>query len=273
MRHLIPTLLLSLLFTATAAGQQYPKSGFPLEDQNLYFTIKGGIQKGSTGPQITNIIPSIISDDFDPTTYETTELQEVGLVIGPSLYYRFNMWLSMELDLLFANNKGGYQYNDEKSLNNNALYYDLTLNYWYLNIVAGPKIYPFGFGDRTTGEWPHGFYLRPGIYGSFNVFNHGQKKLTYLHTPESLYGPSEYIEEELRTLVIGQNNWGVMGAVGFEWTPNELFGLILEAGYYHGFNDVITIKPQPYGFRSKIENHIRPFQLTVGLAIALSENP
>jgi len=264
MRHSIPTLLFYLFFTTAAVGQA---DRHPLEEGILHLTFKGGIQKGSTGPQITNIIPSIISDDFDPATYETTELQNVGLVFGPSLYYRFNGWLAMEVDFLLANNKGGYKYKDIKELN-----YDLTLNYCYFNIVAGPKIYPVGFADQASGTFFHGFFLRGGMYGSFNVFNGGQKNLTYSHTPESLYGLPEEIEEELRTLVIGQNNWGMMGAAGFEWSPNQGWGLIFEAGYFHGFDDVITIKPQSYGFRSKIENRVSPVQLTIGLAFRLSNS-
>ena len=267
MRHLTLTLLLSILFTAAAVGQRGRNDKFPLEEGALHLTIKGGVQKGRTGPQITNIKPSIISDDFDPATYETTELQNVGYVFGASFYYRFNGWLSMEVDFLLANNKGGYKYSDIKELN-----YDLTLNYRYFNMVAGPKIYPFGFADRITGTGLHGIFFRPGIYGSFNVFNKEQKNLTYSHTPESLYGPSEYIEEELRKLVIGQNNWGWMAAAGYEWRPSEAFGVTFEAGYFHGFNDVITIKPQSHGFRSKIANHVRSFQFTVGLAFPLSNS-
>ncbi|MBL7808069.1 MAG: hypothetical protein JNN28_09655 [Saprospiraceae bacterium] len=272
MRHLILTLILLQAIADVAVGQQR-QGNFPLENRTLYLTIKGGIQRGYSGPQINNIKPSIISDDFDENTYKTTEMKNVGGVVGLSFYYGFITWLSIEVDFLLANNKAGYKYNDIKDLQ-----YELTLDYRYANIVLGPKIYPFGFGDRIGGEWPNGIFVRPGIYGSLNAFNPGQKNLTYSHVPESLYGPSGYIEEELRKLVKGQDNWGWMAAIGFEWMPiksnrnrDSSFGLIFEASYFHGFEDVVKIKPQAYGFRSDISNYIRPLQFTVGLAIALSQ--
>lgn len=232
----------------------------------------GGIAVGANGSggffkfknsQISGLSRTIIPNVFVENTYDVKESHHYGFVGGLFFSRRFSApyWLGLQADVLFSKHIGGYDYSDIKGLT-----YEMRFNYWYANIVPSLKFYPCLIASYGDVHWWTGFYLRLGLLAGVNL---SSRDITYIHSPQDIYGTPIYVEKELRAVLNGKGNFGFIGGLGWE-KELDWGGLFIDARYCHGTADVLEVSANTYGFDGGIINNIRNLQLTVGVAKNLS---
>jgi hypothetical protein len=225
-----------------------------------------GLQLGANYSHwnITDLPQTIIPPEFSPSTYSTTEHQPYGFTGNLFLYRRIQNfpWFAFQGDLGISKQEGGYDYEDV-----NNLKYTMIFKYYYGYLGLGGKIYPLAKKNRNDERWYTGIYVRGGVQFGANL---NRENILYTHEPEEVYGPSEYVERELRNVLKGTGYIGWAAGLGlFEIELGDSgWGLGLEGRYFESFGDVIDTRTNGYGFTNQ-DNRLRTFQATVNLAIPL----
>ena len=145
---------------------------------------------------------------------------------------------------MFSNFSGGYHY-DEKDFSN--LEYDLLFDFDYLT---------FSFGVK--GQF-NGFFVKAGIGVSMNL---SPDRIEYTHSPTEIYGPSEYVEEELRHFIRGQHFLSYNLGIGYETSISEGMAWGVELRYMRNLDDLINVGANPYEWSSLPANEITNWELT-----------
>jgi len=214
-----------------------------------------GINKGSN---ISGLPRTIISPIFEDSTYSTTEISQVGFTGGLFGNWRFDGadMLAFQLDVLFSQQTGGYEYYD-----NEGLSYKMEFKYRYLYFMPSVKliIMPNNSGSP---------FARAGLYFGVNLT---PENIFYCHDgQEDIYGPCEYVELELQTILEGKGDSGFFISLGYEQVFNKRWSIILEISGHRGWTDVLTPKPSANRFTDN-DNFIRWVQGSLGVAFSFGK--
>lgn len=213
-----------------------------------------GIFKGSN---ISGLPETVISTVFEDSTYRTQEIKRTGFTGG-----LFGNWrldgadlLVLQLDALFSQHTGGYKYHD-----NEGLSYQMEFKYRYLYLMPSVKVV---FNPKSK-NW---FFGRAGIYFGIPL---APENIAYSHDQEDLYGPYEYIQAELQTVLKGKGDAGFSLGIGYEHVFGERWSIIGEVSWHQGWKDVLEAKPNPYRFLNNA-NFIRWGRASLGVAFSLAK--
>ena len=101
-----------------------------------------------------------------------------------------------------------------------------------------------------------GLYLGTGPRLGFNLTPGG---LYYTSNGEELYGPDIRIQQQMRDVLKGRDNFSFGVGMGYDFAN----GVSVGARYYHGISDVLTTEVNNFNF---IENRNtgRIFQVSLG---------
>ena len=171
------------------------------------------------------------------------KIGDLGIPPGFFLYNRFrNSRFAVQPQISFTARGGDFTYSDIEDLE-----YSMEFNYQYVDISVLMKVYPAA-----------GFHFAAGPEIGFQV---APTNITYTSNMPEL-GPDLQIQQSLREVLKGKNDFGVLLGVGYDFE----FGLMLELQYRFGITDVIETQANGFNF---IENTNRSssVQFTIGYAL------
>ena len=229
-------LILQLLFLSVLT------STFAQPNRNIDDTkyLQFGLKVGAVNTSVSDLSKVLVSESYY-TGYTFKNSPQWGLTGGIYINNKFPGSISaIYAELSYSPLNNVLHYSDI-----NDFRYDFKLEYQYISIELWYKAYVlnglyFGTGPRL------GFNLTPGgIY--------------YNSNGEDLYGPDIRIQQQMRDVLKGRNNFSFVIGAGYEFS----FGISLDVRYYQGLNDVVTTEVNNFNF---IENRniSRVFQFTLG---------
>jgi hypothetical protein len=201
---------------------------------------------------ISNIPQAIIPDIYSENTYKTTNIKKFGFTGGVNAEFRPRDYFAVGSGVSFSKRAGGYQYEDIEGLE-----YDMNFNYWYTGL------------DIYTKLIFKGAYAKLGFQTSLNIQS---ENIRYQHSPETLYGSSLAVQQELRQVLKGKPDMGFVGGLGYEYEFQETKnGMFIDVSYYYGLGDIIQTNANGYGFIDT-DNRVQSAQVTLGFLFTLNES-
>lgn len=231
-------ILLALTFPILLSAQ--------LNENGVYLGGRIGLHHS---PNIPNLPASIIPSTFSKETYIAKENgNNTTMSGGMTFCWQLQdeaKFLGLQFDLLLSKHKGGYHYSEPQ---HSTLEYDMTFNYLYTTFAPSLKLNL------------KGFFFRPGLAFGWNLT---PENISYNHTPEEIFGESEYVEQELKLFLKGKDFLSPSVGCGYEWTPGDgNLGLGFELKWYKSFGDVLGTTANPYNFPTLVENKVNAIELT-----------
>jgi len=210
-----------------------------MDDGEFYYGFKAGVISSNIKDISTTIIPSF----FPEETYKTSLSNRLGFAGGFFIHHRFNRSkLAIQPELSYSQGGGNFTYSD-----NEELEYTIAFKYSYFDITPILKI-----------NLLHGFHFDVGPRISFSL---EENNLTYVSNKPEL-GPDLQIQQSLREVLKGKNNFSVLVGVGYDLP----MGLMLNFEYHLGFSDIIETQANGFYF---IENKNSSSSYQVSLAYAI----
>lgn len=201
-----------------------------------------GIKAGAIYTEVSDLSNVLVSESYY-TGYTFKNEAQWGFTGGIFINYKFTNSISaIYSELSYAPLKHVLHYTDI-----NDFEYDLRLEYQYISLELWYKAYVFkglniGIGPRL------GFNLTPGgIY--------------YTSNGEEIYGPDIRIQQQMRDVLKGRNNFSLAISMGYEFVN----GITLDIRYYQGLSDVMVTEVNNFNFIEN-QNTSRVFQFTLGYA-------
>ena len=269
--------LLLVFLGCTASGQNFWGGAKAINDDNYWYL---GVRGGASLSQIKGIHETLISDTFNPSTYETHERgiwQDLGnpyswgKSIGVFLWVK-NMDISdlfaFQFEAQFAEQRSTFNYSDEDNLT-----YGLDLSLQSIDIMALGKVYPF-MHTQWSGALK-GFFAEIGasraIGRNFGEVLQFSSDVPDLEDPQNNF-LNAYIEDNLNEVLKTNNNFFVIGGIGYEISFTDRYGkigLVFSLDYFHGFSDAIETLDNGYNFGNP-KNLNRGVKATLGVALGLN---
>lgn len=231
-----------LVISSSLTTQAQIMNGDHFVDGEWYF----GFKAGASYNKIEQLKPTIIADFYPEDSYQIANPSGLGYFGGIFLFNRFeDSNLAIQPEITYAYQENDFGYSDGN------LEYNILFKYHYINILPMLKVYPFG-----------GMHIGIGPQLGFNI---EKNNIDYeSNMPE--IGPDLQIRENLRQVLVGENDFSVVMSLGYEFKS----GLSLEARYKVGFTDVIETQANGYNFTDQ-DNKSHGFQLTLGYAIPFNQ--
>jgi len=201
-----------------------------------------GIKVGVVNTKVSDLANVLVSESYY-TGYTFKNTSAWGFTGGIFLNYKFTNSISaIYSELAYSPLASNLHYSDI-----NDLQYDFKLEYHYISLELWYKAYVF-----------KGLYIGTGPRLAFNLTPNG---IYYTSNGEELYGPDIRIQQQMRDVLKGSNNFSLGISIGYEFEN----GISLDVRYYHGLSDVMTTEVNNFNF---IENRNigRVFQFTLGYA-------
>lgn len=210
-----------------------------VDDAKFFYGFKaGGITSG-----IENVSSTIIRPVFPIETYNTKAINRNGITAGFNIYYRFKeSRLAIQPEVAYSMGGGDFNYIDVNDLD-----YTIQFKYQYLNISILTKMYLAG-----------GLHVSLGPTLGLNLTN---TSLQYRSNMPDL-GPDLQIQQSLREVLKGKNNFMLTGGIGFD----AGMGLGIEARYNLGLVDVLETQANGFFFIEN-DNRSSSIQVTVSYLI------
>ncbi len=215
-----------------------------LEDGEWYYGFKAGAISSKINDVSTTIIPSF----FPQESYDVFTEPRLGFTGSFYVHHRFNRSrLAIQPELSYTQGGGMFRYSDVESLE-----YTIGFKYSYFNIAPILKLY-----------LAHGLHFNVAPRLSFGL---QESNLTYVSNQPEL-GPDLQIQQSLREVLKGKNNFNVLIGLGYDMP----FGLSLGFEYHIGFSDVIETQANGFYFIEN-KNATAAYQVTLGYAIPFYNN-
>lgn len=203
-----------------------------------------GIKAGANYSGISHTGSMIVSESYY-SGYSLNEKDRLGSTAGIFVNYKFNgTIMAIQPELSYVRSGGMLNYSDI-----NDLKYNIKFNYENIRIGFLVKAYPFG-----------GFNIMAGPCLGYNF---SPTNIYYKSNSESIYGPDLNTQQQLRNVLKGRPDFGIIAGIGYEFS----FGLSIEACYTFGVSDVIETQINGYRFIEN-SNKTHSVQLTLGWAIS-----
>ncbi|NNF33688.1 MAG: PorT family protein [Saprospiraceae bacterium] len=187
-----------------------------------------GFKAGAVTSGISDISTTIIRPVFPVDTYSTSLKNRTGITAGFIVYHRFKeSKLAIQPEISYAMGGGDFSYSDV-----NELDYTMQFKYQFLNLSIMSKLYLAG-----------GLYAELGPTLGLNLTG---TSLQYNSNMPEL-GPDLQIQQSLREVLKGKNNFMLSGGIGYE---SEM-GLGISARYNLGVVDILETQANGFFF---IEN-------------------
>jgi len=202
-----------------------------------------GFKAGAVYTNISDLSKVLVSESYY-TDYTFENFNELGFTGGIYLNYKFEQSISaIYSELSYSRLGNKLHYSDITDFS-----YDFIIKYNFLNLDLWYKAYIY-----------KGLHLGAGIRIGFNLTPGG---LYYTSNGEDLYGPDIRIQQQMRDVLKGRNNFCLGVSAGYEFT----FGLSIDARFYYGISDVMVTEVNNFSF---IENNntSQIIQITLGYAI------
>ena len=202
-----------------------------------------GFKAGAVYTSISNLSKVLVSESYY-TDYTFENSNEWGFTGGVYLNFKFEKSISaLYSEFSYSRLGNKLHYSDINDLN-----YDFIINYDYINLELWYKAYflkgmYLGVGPRM------GFNLTPGA-------------LYYTSNREDLFGPDIRIQQQMRDVLKGRNNFCLCMSAGYEFT----FGISIDARFYYGMSDVMKTEVNNFNF---IENDNTSHIVQITLRYAL----
>ena len=230
------TLILAMSVCACITAQQRSSS----DDLSIF---QFGFKAGSVYTSISDLSKVLVSESYY-TDYTFENFNEWGFTGGLFLRYKFDQSISaIYSEISYSRLGNRLHYSDI-----NDFEYDFIIKYNYVNLDFWYRVYIFnglhlGVGPRL------GFNITPGA-------------LFYTSNGEDLYGPDIRIQQQMRDVLKGRNNFCIGMSTGYDFN----FGLSIDARFYYGLSDVMETEVNNFNFIEN-SNSSLTFQVTVGYAI------
>lgn len=224
--------LIFLLVVTMSAEAQY--------SSNIMF----GAKVGANYSGISNTGAMLVSESYY-SGYSLKEKDRFAGTAGIFVNYKFDgTIMAIQPELCYSRSSGALNYSDINNLN-----YNVDFNYDNIRLSFLAKAYPFA-----------GFNIMVGPSLGYNLTPSG---IFYTSNGESIYGPDLNTQQQLRNVLKGRPDFGIIAGIGYEF----YFGLSVEASYTFGMSDVIETQINGYRFIEN-SNKAHSVQLTVGWAIS-----
>jgi hypothetical protein len=202
-----------------------------------------GFKAGAINTSISDLA-NVLVNESNYTNYTFTNSKIWGFTGGIFLNYKFEESISaLYFEVSYSRLGNQLHYSDIKDLN-----YDFVTKYDNLNLDIWYKAYVY-----------KGAYLGVGPRIGFNLTPGG---LYYTSNGEQMFGPDIRIQQQLRDVLKGRNNFCLGVGAGYEFS----FGLALDARFYFGLNDVMETEVNNFNFIEN-KNMSQGIQVTLGYAI------
>ena len=210
-----------------------------MEDGEWFYGFKAGFISSQIQDVSTTIIPSF----FPQETYKTSIAPRMGFAGSFFLHHRFNKSkLAIQPELSYAQGGGLFNYSDVEELE-----YTIAFRYSYFSIAPILKI-----------NLAYGLNVQVAPRISFSL---EENNLAYTSNDPEL-GPDLQIQQSLREVLKGRNNFNILGGVGYDFP----FGLMVNFEYHLGLSDIIETQANGFYFIEN-KNTSSSYQLSVAWAI------
>lgn len=235
-------IFLALLSVVINAGAQ-PARG---SDNNSF--LQFGFKAGCSYSSISDLSKVLVSESYY-TDYTFENSSVLSFSGGIYLNFKFEQSISAIYSEIGYSMLGNIlTYSDI-----NDLTYDMELKYHLFNLEFWYKAYIL-----------KGLYLGTGPRIGFNLTPGG---LYYTSNGEDLYGPDIRIQQQMRDVLKGRNNFSLCLSAGYE----SQFGLSIDARFYYGLGDVMETEVNNFNFIEN-KNTSLVLQVTLGYAIPYDLN-
>lgn len=214
---------------------------------------------------IQNLETTILSEPFF-LNYSLKKKPVSGFGVNGFVNFMLTDWgLSLNVELGYANQGSQLDFRDSaKDFN-----YKMGFNYRYITLAPSVRWYPFSSSDGSDGnpenkEFFKGSYLFAGMQLGTQL---NPEAITYESWGAGAlpaFGLDREQESQLRTVLKGKMNLGVIAGIGHEFYYP--FPFSINARYHWGMSDVVETLPNSYNFISnKNRNNFFQFGLNVFL--------
>lgn len=207
-----------------------------------------GFKAGSVYTSISDLAKVLVSESYY-TDYTFENSNTWGFTGGIFLRYKFDQSISaIYSEITYSSLGNNLHYSDI-----NEFEYDFTIRYNYINLDFWYRVYIFNGFHLGTGP-RLGFNLTPGA-------------LYYSSNGEDLFGPDIRIQQQMRDVLKGRNNFCVGLSAGYEFS----FGLSLDVRFYYGISDVVETEVNNFNFIENTNSSLA-YQISLGYAIPYDLN-
>ncbi len=235
MKKILTTFFLIAFFVSIAA-----QPGRNSDDQSMF---QFGFKAGSVYTSISDLSKVLVSESYY-TDYTFENISEWGFTGGLFMRYKFDQSISaIYSEITYSRLGNRLHYSDI-----NDFEYDFILKYNYVNLDFWYRAYVFS-----------GLHLGVGTRLGFNITPGG---LYYTSNGEDLFGPDIRIQQQMRDVLKGRNNFCIGISTGYDFH----FGLSIDARFYYGLSDVMETEVNNFNFIEN-NNSSLTYQVTVGYAI------
>ncbi|PZR25399.1 MAG: hypothetical protein DI535_18175 [Citrobacter freundii] len=238
--------LLCSLFTLNAQND--------LDRAELIF----GIYLGANKAEIKDLKATIMPETFF-TGYTLDPSKMTGFSGGFFVNRRFDQSLfGLQLELNYG------QYGSSLHFNNSVqdFYYDMDFKYEYVSIAPMGKFY-FGRLDNGMTGLGH-LYIGAGAQFGTNIASDNIFFTGGGNGWSTLFGSSIEQQQQLRNVLKGRSNFGLLGSVGYEFVRKEKdTGFTFDFRYHRGISDVLETMPNSYNFAETKFNRINYLQAAI----------
>lgn len=228
--------LLQILFLSVMVGTTIAQPNRNSDDNFLRF----GLTVGGVNTSISGLSKVLVSESYY-TGYTFKNNPQWGFTGGIFINYKFTETVSaLYAELSYSPLATDLHYSD---INN--FEYDFKVEYQYISLELWYKAYIFkglylGTGPRV------GFNLTPG-----SIF--------YTSNGENLYGPDIRIQQQMRDVLKGRDNFSFVIGMGYDFGD----GIAIGVRYYQGIGDVMSTEVNNFNFIEN-RNTSRIYQFSLG---------
>lgn len=207
-----------------------------------------GIQGFWGKSKINDLKTTIMSEPFF-IHYDMDELERPTWGLGMFVNYRDDEHpvFGGQLELGFSQQGSRLFFqNYDKQFN-----YTMDFRYNYFGGALLGQIYPFSYGQTLCGLKFGGGLQVDGVLGSENIFY----KADGPGYDRTLFGADEEQQEQLRNVIKGKLNIGVVANIGYEFPAIlNVIRLAVDVRYVFGTNDVVATHANSYNFIDNYNN-------------------
>ena len=232
MRKLFLHILFICLMTDTFAQPNLNK-----DDNDI---LRFGLTVGGVNTSISGLSKVLVSESYY-TGYTFKNNPQMGFTGGIFINYKFTESVSaLYGELSYSPLATVLHYSD---INN--FEYDFKVQYQYISLELWYKAYFF-----------KGFYVGTGPRVGFNLT---PGSIFYNSNGEDLYGPDIRIQQQMRDVLKGRDNFSFAVGLGYDFGD----GIAVGVRYYQGIGDVMSTEVNNFNFIEN-RNTSRIYQFSLG---------